>query len=149
MRRTGLDDPEVRELLAELPWGNDPGVTPEEFVAPDGAIVVASADGAPLGMVGVRRLTSPPDGSATPLVGGPVEIGEVKRLFVRPAAQRRGVARTLLAELERTARELGYRELWLDTHDDGPAALFSAVGYEPIPAYTDHPWARHWFGKRL
>ena len=135
MRRTGLDDPAVRELLAELPWGANPGVSAPEFVAPDGVVVVAVADGETVGMVGLRRLTS--------------DVGEVKRLFVRPAAQRRGVARALLAELDRGARDLGYRELWLDTHADEPAALFRSVGYAEIPAYTDHEWARYWFGKRL
>ena len=149
MRRTGLDDPAVRALLAELPWGDDPGVSPGEFVPPDGVVIVASAEGATLGMVGVRRLTTGSGGGATASGGPNTEIGEVKRLFVSPAAQRRGVARALLAELERAAVALGYRELWLDTHADEPAALFRSVGYTEIPAYTDHEWARYWFAKRL
>ena len=129
-----FDGPEVRGLLAHLPWGVG-DLTAAEFAAPDGAAFVAFADGVPVGCVGVRRLRA--------------EVGEVKRLFVLPAVQRRGVARALLGELESAARALGYRELWLDTHDAGPADLFRSIGYAEIPAYTDHQWARYWFAKRL
>jgi GNAT superfamily N-acetyltransferase len=129
-----LDDPEVQQLLDELPWGVG-DLTAAEFTPTDGMMLVASHRGAPTGCVGVRRLTS--------------EVGEVKRLFVLPQAQRRGIARALLAELEHAARALAYRELWLDTHADEPAALFRSVGYDEIPAYTDHEWARYWFAKRL
>lgn len=130
----GLDDPVVRGLLAELPWGVG-DLTAPEFAPPDGTMLVASGDDVALGCCGARRLTE--------------RVGEVKRLFVREAARRRGVARALLSELEVAARELGYRELWLDTHADEPAALFQSIGYAPIPAYTDHPWARYWFAKPL
>lgn len=129
-----FDGPEVRALLAELPWGVG-DLTAAEFTAPDGAILTAVADGVPVGCVGVRRLTP--------------ETGEVKRLFVLPAAQRRGIARALLAELEPVAAALGYRELWLDTHADEPAALFRSVGYAEIPAYNTNGYARYWFAKRL
>ena len=41
--------------------------------------------------------------------GGPegVTDGEIKRMYVRPAFARRGLARAVLAELERTARSAG------------------------------------------
>ena len=68
----------MRGLLAQLPWRVG-DLTAAEFAAPGGATLVASSDGAPVGCVGVRRLRA--------------EIGEVQRLFVLPAVQRRGVAR--------------------------------------------------------
>jgi GNAT superfamily N-acetyltransferase len=73
--------------------------------------------------------------------------GEVKRLFVRPPGRRRGVARALLSELERIAPELGYREVWLDTHADEPAALFRSAGYADIEPYNENSYARYWFSK--
>jgi GNAT superfamily N-acetyltransferase len=137
--RAGLDDAVVQELFSELPWGVGE-LTGPELAPPGGAIVVAWADGEPVGMAALRRLAVGADG---------VPRGEVKRLFVRPAGRRRGVARALLSELERIAPELGYRELWLDTHSDEPAALFRSAGYADIPAYNENGYARYWFGKPL
>jgi GNAT superfamily N-acetyltransferase len=130
--RAGLDDAVVQELFSELPWGVG-DLTGPELAPPGGAILVAWADGAPIGMAGLRRLSD--------------TRGEVKRLFVRPPGRRRGVARALLSELERIAPELGYRELWLDTHADEPAALFRSAGYADIEPYNENSYARYWFSK--
>jgi GNAT superfamily N-acetyltransferase len=137
--RAGLDDAVVQELFSELPWGVG-DLTGPELAPPGGAIVVAWAEGAPVGMAALRRIAVGGDG---------VPRGEVKRLFVRPAGRRRGVARALLSELERIAPELGYRELWLDTHADEPAALFRSAGYADIEPYNQNSYARYWFGKSL
>ena len=130
----GLEDAIVQELLSELPWGVGE-LTSSEFAPPSGTIVVAWDGEAPIGMAGLRRLTG--------------TRGEVKRLFVRESGRRRGVARALLAELERIAPELGYHELWLDTHADEPAVLFRSAGYADIPRYNDNGYARYWFAKPL
>jgi GNAT superfamily N-acetyltransferase len=130
-----FDGPVVQGLLAELPWGVG-DLTAAEFTPPDGTMLVARLPGGgPVGCCGVRRLTE--------------EVGEIKRLFVLGAGRRRGVARALLAATEEVARTLGYRELWLDTHADEPAALFASAGWRPIPAYNDHDYARHWFARCL
>jgi GNAT superfamily N-acetyltransferase len=130
--RAGLDDAIVQEMVSELPWGVGE-LTAAEFAPPGGAIVVAWADEAPVGMAGLRPLSD--------------SRGEVKRLFVRPPGRRRGVARALLSELERIAAELGYRELWLDTHADEPAALFRSLGYVDVDRYNDNSYAHYWFSK--
>ena len=134
LRHTGLDDPVVGRLLAELPWGVG-NLTAPEFAPPAGTMIVACEQGEPVGCVGVRRLH---DG-----------VGEVKRLFVREPARRRGIARRLLGAAEAAAVGLGYRELWLDTHADEPAALFASAGWRPIPPYNDHAYARYWFARQL
>lgn len=129
-----FDGSVVQELLAELPWGIG-DLTAPEFTPPRGTMLVARLpEREPVGCCGVRRLTG--------------QVGEIKRLFVREAG-RRGVARALLAAAEDAARALGYRELWLDTHADEPAALFSSAGWNPIPAYNDHDYARYWFARSL
>jgi GNAT superfamily N-acetyltransferase len=137
--RAGLDDAVVQQMFCELPWGVG-DLTAPEFAPPGGAIVVAWADGAPVGMAGLRELRVGEDGAPR---------GEVKRLFVRPAGRRRGVARALLSELERIAREIGYGELWLDTHAPEPAAMFRSAGYVDIPAYNENGYARYWFAKQV
>ena len=54
-------------------------------------------------------------------------------LAVLPAWRRRGVGRFLVATLEARAWELGYRQVWLETHAAWTAAseLYRALGYEP------------------
>jgi hypothetical protein len=78
-----------------------------------------------------------------------VSAGEIKRLYVAPGARRQGVARALLAAVERSARELGYRSVVLDTA--GPLTealrLYDASGYAPVPPFNANPHAAHWFEK--
>jgi len=66
---------------------------------------------------------------------------EIKRLFVAPAARRRGVARAVVRELEQWAGEQGHAVVLLET---GPLqreaiALYEQCGYarcEPFPPYV-------------
>jgi GNAT superfamily N-acetyltransferase len=63
--------------------------------------------------------------------------GELQRMFVTRSARRDGVARALLAQLERDARQHGYRQLVLETGvRQAPAiALYSGCGWRRIAAY--------------
>lgn len=136
-----FDDPKIGELLAK--WNGELGFPPKggstvatcDFASPDGAFLLASFDGIPIGFGGVRRITS--------------TIGEVKRLFVRKESRGRGIGRALLSALEQRAIALGFEELRLDTHAAGPAALFRSAGYAPIADYNGNPYARYWFAKAL
>ena len=62
---------------------------------------------------------------------------EVKRMYVVPTAQRRGVARRMLAHLEVTAAEAGVEAMVLETGMKQPEAiaLYTSSGYEPIPGF--------------
>jgi GNAT superfamily N-acetyltransferase len=78
---------------------------------------------------------------------------EIKRMFVREAYQRRGLARVILAELERTAAEAGVERLILETGTQQPEAiaLYRAAGYEDVPAfgyYAEEELSVH-LGKKL
>ena len=72
-------------------------IDPREFEAPPGAFFVGYRDGVPVddGRAGGVRPTS------TAL--GAERAAEVKRMYVAPAARRRGLARLMLAHLEATA----------------------------------------------
>jgi len=78
-------------------------------------------------------------------------LGEVKRMYVVPAARRRGHAGRLLGALEDAAREIGLTRLRLDTNAQQPEALklYEACGYAEIPDYNGSPTATHWFEKAL
>jgi len=107
-------------------------VTPELVRAPHGAFLVAWRDGEPVGCGAVK----PHDPEA--------RVGEVKRMYTAPSARRQGVSRLLLAELERRARDLGYRRLQLETGTAQPEALalYEAAGWRritPYGRYKDDP----------
>lgn len=141
------DDPDVTAMIAEVQQeyvvrygGPDAAVVEAgEFAPPAGLFLVGLDGGEPVATGAWRRL---PDGRA-----------EVKRMYVRAAARRRGLARLMLAELERSAAGAGVRELVLNTGPQQPEAiaLYESAGYEPVPGfghYACHPGAV-FLGKRL
>lgn len=109
----------------------------DDLAPPTGLLLLARTGGATLGCAGLRLL---PDG-----------VGEVKRVFVVPAERGRGIARLLLADLERRARDLGVRLLRLDTRADLVEALtlYASVGFEQVPAFSRGPFAEVWLAKPL
>ena len=63
--------------------------------------------------------------------------GELKRMYVVPAARGRGLAKVVLEALEVRASRLGLRRLVLETGVLQPEAigLYLTAGYEPIPNF--------------
>jgi len=75
-------------------------------------------------------------------------VGELKRMYVAPAARRRGIARAMLANLESQARTLGATRLRLETglHQPEALSLYASAGYvetEPFGPYAGARLARH------
>jgi GNAT superfamily N-acetyltransferase len=129
-----LDDLRAR-YEAEDPDRPDPS----ELTPPRGVFLVAWFDDAPVGCGGVRAHAG--------------DVGELKRMYVKPPNRRAGIARAVLAELEARARGLGYTRLRLETGVRQPEAigLYRAAGYEPIAPYgiyRDEPLSRC-FEKRI
>lgn len=65
---------------------------------------------------------------------------EVKRMYVVESRRRTGLAKGVLAELERWALELGYRRLVLETGKNQPEALqlYGNTGYHVIENYGQY-----------
>jgi GNAT superfamily N-acetyltransferase len=129
---------EIEEMY-EMPRGIGlgPGAAPSDFAPSGGAFVVVFEDGKPVAGGGVKRFA---DG-----------VAEIKRMYVVPAARRRGHARRLLEGLEAAARELGYRVVRLDTgaRQPGARALFESAGFHAVADYNDNPYASYWAEKVL
>jgi ribosomal protein S18 acetylase RimI-like enzyme len=134
------DIPAVRAMLAEyVEWiGLDLAFQeideeldrlPGEYVPPRGALLVAEDNGQLIGMIGMRPLDA--------------TTAEMKRLFVRPDARGRGLAKRLIEELLREARAAGYTEIRLDTLPmmGDAQSLYVALGFRDIPPYYDTPIA--------
>jgi GNAT superfamily N-acetyltransferase len=125
------DDPDAVRLRAaqrtelDARYGTDdhePGALPSaETMAV--FLVARDAGGTAIGCGGLRLL-------------GPGS-GEVKRMYVEPAARGTGVAAALLRALEDRARDFGIARLLLETGTGQPDAIrfYQREGYEPIEAY--------------
>lgn len=68
-------------------------------------------------------------------------IGEMKRLYVRPAFQGSGLGRALVERVIAEAKSAGYQALRLDTLSmmDRAIALYRSLGFHEIPPYGDNP----------
>jgi GNAT superfamily N-acetyltransferase len=157
IRPTRADEPEAVRLLADYgaelvargrpysPIDPPPGaagaswVEVHEMEPPGGAFLLLYEGEQPVACGGLRTL----DAAAG--------LGEIKRMYVVPAARRRGHARRLLDALESTARDAGLTRLRLDTNAQQPEALelYRACGYAEIADYNGSRTATHWFEKRL
>ena len=140
-----FDDPDVRSLVDEVQaeyvrryGGPDETVlVPGEFAAPTGAFLLAHVHGRPVGIGGWRSPTR-----AHGLRDGDAEI---KRMYVRADARRRGIARRILEALERSASESGRSRMVLETGTAQPEAIamYETAGYTPMPErygrYADEP----------
>jgi GNAT superfamily N-acetyltransferase len=133
--RVHPDDPLAAPLFAELAveydsrYGDLFGGAGEElarypaaeFLPPDGELVLLVQDGVPVAGGAFRRHADP--GTA-----------EVKRMWTAAAHRRRGLARRVLAELERRAAAAGYTRMVLTTGARQPEAkaLYLAAGWTPL-----------------
>ncbi len=77
--------------------------------------------------------------------------GELKRLRVRQDCQRQGYAEAMMRRLEERAKELGYRELILDTLAGNLPAqkLFKKLGFTELPHERKGPFNLSIWGKKL
>jgi GNAT superfamily N-acetyltransferase len=147
-RAADPEEPAAAELLAEMRAElndvyetftrlDNPPLAPAELRAPGGVYLVGYDENDAVAGGGLRRLD---DG-----------VAEIKRMYVRPAARSRGVARALLEALEDSAASLGYGATRLDT---GPkqvhaGRLYRSAGYVEVPPYNENPFACFWGEKRL
>ncbi len=100
---------------------------PVMYGPPDGYLLLASANVARVGCIGVRRFDA--------------HSCELKRLYVRAAARGTGLGRSLVATALERARLLGYRRTLLDTLPLMAAArrLYESFGFAPCDAYYHNP----------
>ena len=103
---------------------------PGEYAAPHGCLLVADGGADIVGCVALRALGDDEEAR-----------GEIKRLYLRPAARGRGIGRELAVAVIARARAIGYRSLKLDTLASmrSARALYSSLGFRECAPYYRNP----------
>jgi GNAT superfamily N-acetyltransferase len=131
----------VSELDTRFEAGFDPGrsisADDEELRPPAGVLVLAWLGERPVGCAALKF-----HGDA---------VADLKRMWVDSAARGHGIGRRLLTELEAIAASQGIRTLRLETNGTLVEAitLYRSAGYVEVPAFSDEPYAHHWFEKQV
>jgi GNAT superfamily N-acetyltransferase len=138
IRTVPFDHPDAVKLIEAVQQEyvtryGDPDLTPTdpaEFTPPSGLFLVGYLDDVPVACGGWRAH----DEADPPLRAGDAEM---KRLYVVPAMRGHGLARTMLAALERSAVEAGRTRIVLETGQKQPEAiaLYRSSGYEEMPGF--------------
>jgi putative acetyltransferase len=99
---------------------------PEPELGPRSVCLLVTFDALPVACGAIRELEN--------------SVAEIKRVYVVPQFRRRGLARWLLAELERHAVESHIQLLRLETGRRQPEALalYEVCGYAQIAPYGRH-----------
>jgi GNAT superfamily N-acetyltransferase len=148
-RAAPADDPAVRRELAA--YLDHIGATLDpDALDHDVARWTEEYDGA----AGVLLLVEDPAGEVVGTAAvralGP-GLGELKRMWIRPGHQGRGLGRRLLQACLGEARGLGLRRLRLDTQRrmEAARALYAAHGFREIADYNGNPRAEIWMEATL
>ena len=132
LKRTPFSSPVVQELCAELHLeyvrrygaGDDTVLGEDDFDPPRGDFLVAyDGEGRAVGCGGWRSHE---------------EVdAEMKRVYVRESARRRGLARRIVAAVEASAAEAGRKRLVLETGPRQPEAIamYRSLGYAPVTPF--------------
>lgn len=74
-------------------------------------------------------------GGVAPLAGGPPDVCELKKMYFLPQGRGRGLGSKLLARCLEAARQLGFRECYLETFNTMSSAmkLYERSGFSRIP----------------
>lgn len=129
------------ELNARFRAGFDPSrslsADARELTPPAGALFIARLEGRPVGCGALKLHGNAP--------------AELKRMWLETDVRGFGFARRLLQALEQVARDAGATAVRLETNKAlGEAVnLYRSSGYLEVEAFSNEPYAHHWFEKPL
>ncbi len=93
----------------------------------DGGIILCKENNAFIACVAIRKITN--------------DIAELKRMYVQPAHQHKGIGKMLLEKAITLAASCQYKYIRLDTLNNMTPAinLYKKYGFYEIPAYYNNP----------
>jgi len=101
---------------------------PGKYAPPSGRLLLATYQSALAGCVAVHALEP--------------TIGEMKRLYLRPAFRGKGLGQVMVDAIVAEARAIGYRRLRLDTIEPlmkSAVAMYRRIGFREIAPYCANP----------
>lgn len=98
---------------------------PGKYAPPSGRLLLAKIGESAVGCVAFRKIGD--------------SVCEMKRLFVQPAFQRRGIGRKLAEAIIEEARRCGYKTMKLDAVLEPAKYLYKSLGFKEIPPYQHVP----------
>jgi ribosomal protein S18 acetylase RimI-like enzyme len=107
---------------------------PGAYAPPSGRLILAIEGAEVMGCVALRKIED--------------EVGEMKRLYVRPEFRGSGLGRALTERLIAEAKQIGYTRLRLDTLPgkmDQAIAMYRSFGFQEIAPYYTNPIAEATF----
>lgn len=136
--RTDTDIEQVRRLFMEYAEGlgfdlcfqnfeQELALLPGDYSPPAGCILLARQHNQLAGCVALRGLDQ--------------DVSEMKRLYVRPGFRGKHVGIALAGAIIERAKQIGYRQMRLDTLPSMKAAisLYQSLGFEEVEPYYDNP----------
>lgn len=103
---------------------------PGDYAPPRGRLLLAQLHNKPAGCVALHGLVS--------------DVGEMKRLYVRPDSRGIGLGRILVEAILNEARKAGYHRVRLDTVEPAmkdAVAMYRRFGFREIAPYRTNPIA--------
>jgi GNAT superfamily N-acetyltransferase len=123
--REKYPDLDIGEFKSEHEYDDGYKKFPGVHVPPYGRLYVALNNDEASGCIALGKLSN--------------TICEMRTLFVRPAYRGMGVGKTLVDTVIHDAREIGYRQMRLDTLGfmDGALRLYRSLGFRDIAPYIE------------
>lgn len=120
-------DPEFKKYLDIQNYDAELEHLENKYGMPYGRLFILFCDGKPAGCVGLRKLDD--------------ENCEIKRLYVKPKFRGRGIGKFLAEEIVKSAEEIGYSHVLLDTLPFLKTAIgmYERMGFYRIESYNNSP----------
>lgn len=121
------NDSTFKEYLALQNYDDEISNLKEKYGAPKGRLYLASVAGETAGCIGLKPLDE--------------KRCEMKRLFVKPQFRGRKIAEQLVKTIIEDAKEIGYKEMYLDTLPflKGAILLYEKLGFIETDCYNNSP----------
>jgi putative acetyltransferase len=113
-------------------------IIPQMYGPPTGSLLLVETAGQYIGTVGLRRIEND-------------RTCEVKRMYIRPGYQGKGIGKALMEKVLETAATLNYRIIKLDTLSKMSAAvgLYKSFGFVETKPYNYNPHEEVLYFERL
>ncbi len=94
---------------------------------PNGGVILCEYEHKFIGCVGIRKIDN--------------DTAELKRMYIQPAYQKKGIGKGLLDKAFELAKTLNYKAIRLDTlnYMEPAIKLYKQYGFYEIPAYYNNP----------